>query len=181
MSDSTRPEPFSHYVDTRKVFSQKGIFEGPLAKERLERLRELAVEGPFAVEAHLEFSLDKRGRRLIEGWAKATVAVACQRCLQPLELAVADDIRLALVSDEEKAAALDEDVEPWIESEFRLDPASIVEEQLLLAMPLVAYHEQQDCTIRSPSETALQGSVAHEKDDSPFAVLRELKLSEPKH
>jgi len=143
MNDSAPFEPFPHYVDARKVFSQKGNFSGELGKEKFDRLPSLLVEGVFSVNAELRFSIGDRGRRMIEGNVDAQVSVACQRCLKPLELTLADDIRLALVQDEEAAEKLDNGIDPWIEAEYRLNPAQIVEEQLLLSMPLAAYHHER--------------------------------------
>ena len=106
MNDSAPFEPFPHYVDARKVFSQKGNFSGELGKEKFDRLPSLLVEGVFSVTAELRFAIGDRGRRMIEGNVDAQVSVACQRCLKPLELTLADDIRLALVQDEEAAEKL---------------------------------------------------------------------------
>jgi len=173
MNDSALFEPFPHYVDARKVFSQKGKFAGHLSNEKFDRLRDLLVEGHFSVYAELHFSIGERGRRMIEGSVDAQLAVACQRCLKPLELTLADDIRLALVQDEEAAAKLDDEIEPWIDAEYRLDPANIVEEQLLLAMPLAAYHDESECQIELSSSNAT-GVLSAEREPSPFAILKEL-------
>ena len=67
MNDSAPFEPFPHYVDARKVFSQKGNFSGELGKEKFDRLPSLLVEGVFSVNAELRFSIGDRGRRMIEG------------------------------------------------------------------------------------------------------------------
>jgi uncharacterized protein len=156
------------------VFSQKGKFAGELSKEKFNRLQALLVEGYFSVSAELHFSIGDRGHKMIEGAVEAQVSVACQRCLKPLELTLVDDIRLALVQDEEAAAKLDGEIEPWIEAEYRLDPANIVEEQLLLAMPLAAYHDQDECQIELPSSNADEAPSA-EREPNPFAILKELK------
>ncbi len=174
MNDSAHFESFPHYVDARKVFSQKGKFAGELSKEKFNRLQALLVEGYFSVSAELHFSIGDRGRKMIEGAVEAQVSVACQRCLKPLELTLVDDIRLALVQDEEAAAKLDGEIEPWIEAEYRLDPANIVEEQLLLAMPLAAYHDQDECQIELPSSNADE-ALSAEREPNPFAILKELK------
>ena len=174
MNDSAPFEPFPHYVDARKVFSQKGNFSGELGKEKFDRLPSLLVEGVFSVNAELRFSIGDRGRRMIEGNVDAQESVACQRCLKPLELTLADDIRLALVQDEEAAEKLDNGIDPWIEAEYRLNPAQIVEEQLLLSMPLAAYHDEKECQIELPAPRA-NGALAAKQDPSPFAILKELK------
>jgi len=67
MNDGALFESFPHYVDARKVFSQKGKFAGNLSNEKFDRLRALLVEGHFSVYAELHFSIGERGRRMIEG------------------------------------------------------------------------------------------------------------------
>ena len=64
----------------------------------------------------------------------------CQRCLQPLDLVVEDDINLVLVETEEKAKGLEELYDPWICETYKINLADLVEEQLLLALPIVCLH-----------------------------------------
>ena len=176
MSDSPSPVSFPRYVDARKVFSQKGFYGGELSRDQLPRLAGLLADGAFYANASLRFELDKRGRKIIEGEVEARLSVACQRCLKPLELRLADDIRLALVIDEAGAERLDDDVEPWIESEFKLDPTLIVEEQLLLSMPLAAYHDKTDCSPEVVgAKEALDFQGHKDRKTNPFAALEALK------
>ena len=179
MSDSPQPMPFPLYVDLRKVFSQQAFFEGQLDRTSFARVMPLLASEDFSVEASLGFGLDKRARRRISGAIKARLSVECQRCLQPLELTIEDDIDLALVSTEEQAAALDEGIDPWIEPEFKLDPSQIVEEQLLLSMPLASYHEKGACEPPGVAQAAVS-NTKQSVEDNPFAVLKALKDSQPK-
>ena len=78
------------------------------------------------------------------------------------------------MQDEEAAEKLDNGIDPWIEAEYRLNPAQIVEEQLLLSMPLAAYHHETECQIELPAPKA-NGALAAKQDPSPFAILKELK------
>ena len=55
----------------------------------------------------LKFTFGEAKERLIVGSLQAQVNVFCQRCLKPLAIALADDIELALVRDEEAALRLD--------------------------------------------------------------------------
>lgn len=175
MSDSPQPLPFPLYVDLRKVFSQKAFFEGSLDPSKFARVAPLLASEQFKVAAELRFLLDRRARRRISGKIKAELSVACQRCLQPLEITLEDDIDLALVSSEEQAAAIDDGVDPWIEADFKLDPAQIVEEQLLLSMPLASYHDRADCAPvgRDASKSTLD--TPQEGEANPFAILQTLK------
>jgi len=177
MSDSPQPTSFPLYVDLRKVFSQQAFFEGEIDSSKFARVAPLLASEEFRVTAELRFGLDKRSRRRIGGKIRADLSVECQRCLQPLDITLEDDIDLALVSSEEQAAALDDGLDPWIESEFKLDPAQIVEEQLLLSMPLASYHDKADC---SPVETyagMTTSNTPQSGEDNPFAILQALKGS----
>jgi uncharacterized protein len=74
--------------------------------------------------------------------ADADVVLQCQRCLQPLDDAVHVDRRFRFVADEDAAAALDDE----IEDEVLVLPKSLnlrdlVEDEMLLALPLVPRHD----------------------------------------
>tara|TARA_B110000116_G_scaffold69300_1_gene59887 strand:+ start:67 stop:444 length:378 start_codon:yes stop_codon:yes gene_type:complete len=114
--------------------------------------------------------------RLILGGLQAQVNVFCQRCLKPLAIALADDINLALVRDEEAAEQLDAKLDPWICEDHKLDLAELIEEQLILCTPIVSYHESGEC-IAQKDYVAGEDATESVASESPFAVLRSLKVS----
>jgi len=97
MSDSSIPA----YADTRKIFQQGDIISGNLGLERLPRFRKSLANDQGSVSLELKFTHSDAKERLITGSLQAQVNVFCQRCLRPLAIALADNIRLALVRDEE--------------------------------------------------------------------------------
>ena len=103
MSDSSIPA----YADTRKIFLQEGNISGTLSLDRLPRFCKSLADKNGSVSIELKFSLNNAKERLISGSLRAEVNVFCQRCLKPLAIALADDINLALVRDEEAAKQLD--------------------------------------------------------------------------
>ena len=158
MTDSALPA----YVDTRKIFLQQAQIDGTVALERLSRFRSL------------QFSVNKSGQKLIGGKLSADVEVCCQRCLQPFVINLADDINLVLFSNEEVAAGqLGPKLEPWICEDYRLDLASVVEEQLILCMPIVNYHPGKNCLDKLDYKK--QGENHTDSTTNPFSVLRTLK------
>jgi uncharacterized protein len=101
--------------------------------------------------------------------AQATVLRSCQRCLQPLALAQEVDRHLRFVPGEDAAAALDaESDDDVLALEPQLDLRALVEDELLLALPLVPRHEV--CPEPLPFRA---GEV--EPAEHPFAALAALK------
>jgi uncharacterized protein len=100
--------------------------------------------------------------------AEATVRLECQRCLEPMEVPLAVDRRFFFVEGEDQAAALDADLEEDVLSlEPALDLRELVEDELLLALPLVPRHAE--CPEPLPVRDD-EAPVEH-----PFAALAALK------
>ena len=97
-----------------------------------------ASSGEIAVE--LAFSINEEGKRVVTGNARGDVSLVCQRCLEPVSVPVECDISLAIVWDEEAAKALPDYLDPWITGEGVADFYEMIEEELLLNLPAVAYH-----------------------------------------
>ena len=177
MSDSSIPA----YADTRKIFQQRGNVSGILHLDRLPRLRKSLANDQGSVSLELKFTLSDANERLISGSLHAQVNVFCQRCLKPLAIALTDDIKLALVRDQEAAQRLGAELDPWICEDHKLDLAELAEEQLILCMPLVSYHDSGDCI--SQKDYVAGGSTGDESAEdvtreNPFAVLKLLKDSD---
>lgn len=173
MSDSSIPA----YADTRKIFLQEEIISGNLDLDRLPRFCKTLANDEGLVSLELKFTLSDAKERLITGSLQAQVNVFCQRCLKPLAIALADDIKLALVRDEEAAKHLGAELDPWICEDYKLDLAELVEEQLILCTPIVSYHESGDC-ISQKDYVAGEDATEIVTNKNPFAVLRSLKDSD---
>jgi uncharacterized protein len=107
--------------------------------------------------------------------AQARVARECQRCLQPVLLSLNVDRGFAFAPTEDEAAAQDADSEDDVLVLSRqFDLRELVEDELLLALPIVPMHEPCPAPLLSavPGEAAADNAPAH-----PFAALAALKGS----
>lgn len=105
--------------------------------------------------------------------AQAPVGRECQRCLQPLMLDLEVSRSLRFVASEAVAAALDAESEDDVLAlGDGLDLHELVEDELLLALPLVPTHAQ--CPQPLPR---LAGDDKLEAAAHPFAALAGLKLA----
>jgi uncharacterized protein len=138
---------------------------------------ELLADKTGAVNARLMFSYDESRRRRVEGRVTANVRVLCQRCLESVEIELDESVNLAFVATESIGNDLPAHIDPWVCAEEDFSPLDIIEEQLILGVPFVAFHKACD-----PHSNVVQELNAVQDDqggnnriDNPFAVLAVLK------
>ncbi|MFK7862851.1 MAG: DUF177 domain-containing protein [Pseudohongiellaceae bacterium] len=166
------------YVDTRKVFQQTETLKGTIEFDRLPRFQDCLLEIRGNVHVELEFSTNKSKQRVITGKLSAPSSVACQRCLEAVQIEVTDSFQLALVKKEADIDKLDDLLDPWFCEDHKLDVAAMVEEQLLLCLPLVSKHDDKNCLSSLGYEQQDKGNEELEDrplKESPFAILKVLK------
>ena len=84
--------------------------------------------------------------RFIKGALQTGIELVCQRCLEPLRLALDVTVSLGLVHGEAEADRLPEEYEPLLVPEGVIRVADLVEDELLLALPRIPRHEDaRDC------------------------------------
>jgi uncharacterized protein len=105
----------------------------------------------------------------IEGAAELT----CQRCLAPMRWPVESSSRVALIASEKQADRVPEDLEPVLAEDDRLRLRDLVEEELLLALPIVPLHaDPKDCA--EIDQRVLADENASQTTQRPFERLNEL-------
>jgi len=109
--------------------------------------------------------------------AEAVAPLTCQRCLGAVETPLQVDRWFRFVVDEAKAAAEDNDCE---EDLLPLEPRpslyELLEDELLMALPLVPMHDT--CPVHVPMQSgdvAAADVPADEQRPHPFAALARLK------
>lgn len=106
--------------------------------------------------------------------ASARTALTCQRCLQPVHEAIQFERWFRFARDESEAASLDAESEEDVLALPRsLDLRELVEDELLLDLPLVPRHEVCPQALPLPSDDAEHAE--QEERPNPFAVLAALK------
>ena len=130
--------------------AEGGALEGDWPGPTLERLADLQVAPQDVGQADVHWRVQGE-RRLKAGseaelWltlsVQAPVWLTCQRCLQPMAVGLALDRRLRFVHGESQAQALDAESDDDVLALPRwLDLRELVEDELLLSLPLVPRHE----------------------------------------
>ena len=173
MEDTLIPD----YVDARKIFAQQALIKGTIPVSRLPRFCELVTAPQGDVKVTIKFDLDESNRRIIEGVLDTQAQVICQRCLEPMQIALHDEFRLAVVDSESQSESLPKSLDPWICEDIKLVLAEVIEEQLILCMPIVSYHENKCIEKLSfeASQNKHNGAMKGTAKPNPFDILKTLK------
>jgi uncharacterized protein len=106
--------------------------------------------------------------------AQASLSLVCQRCLAPVDLPVVVDRAFRFVSDEQTAAAEDDQSEEdLLALSTQFDLMELIEDELLMELPVAPRHAA--CPVPVTMTVAdPEFERQAEASDSPFALLRKL-------
>lgn len=161
-----------------------------------ERLRASVLDLDDGCRFRLAFSRDADGRVRIRGQVAARGHLECQRCLEPVAIALGGEVRLEVVWPGEDPArvaegfeALELDAEASAEGEpaapapaearvggETLTIEKLVEDELLLSLPTVGLHDDEHCHRAPPTDAAAPEQTRRETN--PFAALAALRESD---
>jgi uncharacterized protein len=125
------------------------------------------------VDVNLRWGIDEQGIRFIRGRIDAALRVPCQRCLQDMVLKLNAEVALGVIGSLAEADFLPEPYEALVVETRSVALAGIVEDELLLTVPVVAMHEAPGCRPQGRAGDARGGTQGERK--TPFAVLGTLK------
>lgn len=154
------------------MVAAKRLFDGRLPLSGMPRLRPVLADAEGDCRFEVEFGVDALGMRYVEVRAEAELPLLCQRTLERFLHPVRIDQRLGLITDESQEAALPEGVEALLlDASGELNPAGLVEDELILAVPVVPIDpDSAEIEPRWPDE-----AEEEEEKPNPFAALAALK------
>lgn len=110
--------------------------------------------------------------------AGTVMSLTCQRCLAPVDVPVSVERSFRFVADEQTASTEDDESEEDVLALSRaFDLAELVEDELLMEMPLAPRHETCPPVHLVVEDEGFEGSSA--RHENPFAVLGQLKGPKP--
>lgn len=169
-------------LDVAALAAEGGVLEGRWSGEQLPRLAASSTPPQDTAPGEVEWRAEGRRVPVAGGepelWLQLTARVpvwlTCQRCLRPFELPIEIDRPLRFVRGEAQAEALDAELDEDVLALPRaLDVRELIEDELLLALPLVPRHESCPAPLNfsaDPVDDAVEPERAN-----PFAALQALK------
>lgn len=154
-------------IDTQRFASEHRVLRGALSVESLDRLHDQLSNQGGEIQFELHGWFGEQGQVCLHLQASGVLQLVCQRCLGPMAFNVEIDRDFALLADgaEITQDELEDDSKDYLPWEKMLDVAALVEDEVILALPVAARHEF--CGLQGRAEA---GEVV-----SPFAALAGLK------
>lgn len=172
-SQKSPERPVPRWIEPRKFATKAVTLTGTVSTDALTRL-DAVVESIDHVHADLTFDLTEDHRPILKGTLVTRMQQLCQRCLEPVDININTTFQLMMVMNEEQAEQMPKTFEPWFVTDEEADLYSILEEELLLNLPLIANHETA-CVEKTEFGAKATTEELENVSRSPFDVLKNLK------
>jgi uncharacterized protein len=152
-----------------RISEKPTTLAGSFTPADLERLEESLADDRGELRYRITARLDPQRRKVVSCIIEGFVFLTCQTSLEPFRHDVAIDDRLVLVDAEAQLPSVEEEseTEDYLVADEPLDIRDLVEDAVLLALPMVP---------RKPGlEATGQGREDAVRKESPFAALASLK------
>lgn len=154
------------HINTLDFAQKRHTMQGELLVCDLPRLQGVALDASSGSLLHyrLEGETSALGLPGIRLQLDAALQMVCQRCLGEVLLQL--QLELGYVVSKDAPAELDDmDELDWLEAEQNFDLTALIEDELLLALPIAPVHDFP-CN---------QHAMASGEKPNPFAILKGLK------
>jgi uncharacterized protein len=166
------PDGWSRPLDAERLADGRTDIDFAIPLRELSRLAPQLARGEGMARGRASF-VRERTLAVVDLAVDASVPLTCQRCLQPMEWSVASRARVAIVNDATAADRVAPEFETVIAPGGRISVGELVEEELLLALPIIALHpEGEACGAQAVDES-------DGKTQKPFAELAALLKRSP--
>jgi uncharacterized protein len=127
-------------IDGPQFARDRGTVSGTLGIDALPRLAESGC-GSATIRYTIRGGANAEGHPCLAIAATGTLGLTCQRCLGTLDFPVELAVELELASSEREIAAAEDEVDRVLATRA-MDVAGLVEDEVLLALPIAPMHER---------------------------------------
>lgn len=133
------------HASAARAIAARQRFAGELPLARLARLAAQLADRNGSLAVVLEAGKDDAGAAWLRGEIRGELQLTCQRGLHPF--AWRADLRpaLRLVTSEAEEARVLKDCEPYLVEDDRLPLRDLVEDEVLLALPMMPRCDDPEC------------------------------------
>jgi uncharacterized protein len=155
-------------LDPERISDKPQIFEGLLMPAELPRLGEEVAKPEGELRYTVTARRDRQRRKVVSCMIEGFVFLTCQTSLEDFRHCVSIDDRLVLVDTEAELPPIEEesDAEDYLVADGPLDILGLVEDAVLLSLPMVP---------RKPGLEEPQVEPPRRAGESPFAALASLR------
>lgn len=163
-------DPLPVHIDPWEFARNRRYCSGEVAVSATHSLREWAENDKNNIHLRLEGEVDKNQYPRLRGEVAVTLQLQCQRCLEMMPFEVKHAFDYVLIADPAQEDRIEDGSETLICADHELELAWFAEEEVLLAMPMIAKHD--NCA--APQGSSVLPESTPETTENPFAALKEL-------
>lgn len=145
---SARTTPIPTFVDSLSFARSGDALSGEFAVSEMARLQGLLASEDGSVRFQLNGSM-AAGRPTLQLLLDAELQLICQRCLEPYTQSVRSVSSMPIARDERELVRWESD-DPLVDAQIaepRLDVRNLVEDEILLSLPLMPRHAEGECSL----------------------------------
>lgn len=167
------PAILPQHVDAARMAQARQMYEGSLPVASMRRLATSLASAEGDVAYQMAFDRGADGRTLVRVHAEGQFALVCQRSLEVFTLPIVVDQDFGVIATERDEAALLPDVEPLLSPDGMINPTELIEDELILALPLIPV--KPGAEMPPVGANNVESTENSESRPNPFEVLRDLK------
>ena len=119
--------------------------EGSIPLDTMTRVADLLLVNEGEINYCLSFTTKDSGLCVIESEIIGCLSLKCQRCLKPVVINICKQTQLGVVNNKDELEFLEKEYEPFLLNEGVFNVKELVEDELLLAIPLSPLHPVEQC------------------------------------
>jgi uncharacterized protein len=149
-------------IDSLAFAGKAESLHGKIPVSSLTRLHDALYSTRGEIEFDVRGGTNSMGRPVLRLHISGEVQLQCQRCLEEMDFPLAIDSDLLLARDEAELAGLDENEEgpDAILAEAEMDVGALIEDEVLLAIPMSPRHPAGACSAKGDgAEAGTQGKI----------------------
>lgn len=131
-----------------KAVVRREQYSGTVQLAQLERLGVLLAETQGELQVEIEASKDGSGAGRLGGQVTGNLVLLCQRGLHPFSWPCSVDFSLVLVDSDDDEGRVLQEQDPYLVQDDRLPLRDIVEDEILLALPMMPKCDDLGCMER---------------------------------
>lgn len=162
------------FVDPTKSCDKKLTYIGVVGHDKLPRflaLQSIDNDTASLIEVEISFRRDEQNRKIASLLYRTVAKLTCQRCLDVMEMPLEGSATFVFCRNDRELEQAPKSYEPSLLTGNELNLWQILEDELLLSLPMFANHPDVHCNeVLNAFTTAAEKQIRA----NPFAVLGEL-------
>ena len=159
-------------VDALRAVTTRREYEGRVKLRQLPRLSQALANAEGDIGYRFDFGRDELGIAYLDLELAGELPLVCQRTLETFAWPLRLSQRLGLLRSEVEEAGLPAEYEPLLLIDGEIVPADVIQDEALLALPLIASSPGSEAHAEWIDDDAEESQSV---PDSPFAALAGLK------